>query len=211
MSDSERNDSKKGNVQLVLYIAIIIAVLIITCLSLVLGLVLGRLIFKKPEPTLNSAVIQQKLTMCSELTTAELDYHGEVHFEEGTIEWIDKKSFTMEYDAHVEAGIDLSKATVYVEDNVINVILPEAEVQDVVIDANSLRFKQESFALLNWTEHEDTATAIAYAQNDAYEHVEENALVERAKEQAKDVVITLLRPIADNEEYPYEVNVKYAD
>lgn len=199
-----RNEDKK----LYLYIVIMAAGLFLAILCTILGILLGRWLEQKKKPIINGTVIQQKISMCSDLTTSTLDYHGAVNFEEGDIPWITQKTFTMEYDAHVEAGIDLSKTKVEVQDTVIYVTIPDVEIQNVVIDPNSLTFTNESFALFNWKEHEDVAEALQYANDDAELHADETRLREQARTQAEEVIRTLLDPIIEDENNTYEIVIQ---
>lgn len=217
-AENEYTDKWKGNPtnqtaasghgRIWIYIIIAAAGCFLALVCAVLGIFLGKWIEQQKKPVFNGRVIQQKISMCSELTTSTLDYHGAVYFEDGGIPWITQKTFTMGYDAHVEAGIDLSKTQVEVEDNVIYVTLPDVEVQDIVIDPNSLTFDDESFALLNWKKHEDVAEALQYAYEDAYTHVNETQLKEKARTQAEDVIRTLLTPIIEDENNTYEIVIQ---
>lgn len=70
----------------------------------------------------------------------------------------------MVYSADVTAGVDLSQASVTVSGKQINVTLPQAKVQTVSIDPNSLKFYDSSFALFNWENKNDTAEALVAAK-----------------------------------------------
>lgn len=214
MDTNDKNGTMSGRSQINpgwriwIYVALAAAGIILTVICAVVGIFVGKWIEQQKKPVFNSSMIRQKISMCSELTTSSLDYHGAVYFEDGGIPWITQKTFTMEYDAHVEAGIDLSKTTVEVQDEVIYVTLPEVEVQNIVIDPDSLTFHDESIALLNWKNHEDVAQALQYANEDAYTHVEETRLKEQARSQAEDVIRTLLTPIIEDENNSYEIVIQ---
>ena len=49
----------------------------------------------------------------SDLTTEKLVYNGYIHYEEGDIPFINKKSYGMTYEAEVKAGIDMNEIKVY--------------------------------------------------------------------------------------------------
>ena len=78
----------------------------------------------QPSVSLSSTSIQEQLSNCSELATAKLDYRGLVRYEEGDIDFINKKAFSMVYDAEVRAGVDLSQAHVEVSGNAVTVTCP---------------------------------------------------------------------------------------
>ena len=110
------NTQDKERQRIGLYIGLGVGACVLLVLSLVVGIVLGIVINKNIHrtPVFNSSVIKQKLSMCSELTTATLEYHGEVEFDEGEFRWIDKKHFTMEYDAYIEAGINILASLIFI-------------------------------------------------------------------------------------------------
>ena len=195
--------------QIKIYAILIGAAILMAVIGVIVGFVLGKMSEKKKPPTVNTTIVQQKLSLCSELTTSRMDYHGVVHFQDGEIPWITQKSFLMEYDAYVEAGIDLSKAVVTVEDNVVYVHLPEPEIQTVKVDPNSLVFENETFSLFNWKKHEDVSEALEFAEEDLLEKAEESRLLQEARTQAEEVITTMLHPILmdENNEYQYEVVV----
>ena len=49
----------------------------------------------EPSVSLSSTSIQEQLSDCSELATAKLEYRGLVRYENGDIDFITKKAFTM--------------------------------------------------------------------------------------------------------------------
>ena len=138
--------------------------------------------------------------------SARLEYRGIIRYEDGDIQYINKKSFSMIYDAHIKAGIDLSQAEVSLSGKEITVTIPEPKVQDIVIDPDSLEFYDEKLALFNWTKKEDTAKAMKYAKEDAEKKAAQTDLIKQASQQAKTVVTTLLAPITEDDgEYSIKI------
>lgn len=185
----------------------VIIVLIAAVALLALGFTGARLLDKEPKVTVSATSIEERLSKCSALTTARLDYRGIVKYEEGDIQFINKKGFSMIYDAHIKAGIDLSKAEVQVSGKTITVTLPEPEVQDITIDSDSLEFYDEKFALFNWSNKEDTAKAMEYAKEDASGKAEQTDLLSQATEQAQTVIKTLIMPITEDDSNSYKVEI----
>lgn len=185
----------------------VIIVLIAAVALLALGFTSARLLDKEPKVTVSATSIEERLSKCSALTTARLDYRGIVKYEEGDIQFINKKGFSMIYDAHIKAGIDLSKAEVQVSGKTITVTLPEPEVQDITIDSDSLEFYDEKFALFNWSNKEDTAKAMEYAKEDASGKAEQTDLLSQATEQAQTVIKTLIMPITEDDSNSYKVEI----
>ena len=97
-------------------------VMVIVAVALIAAGVFGTLAVQRtfePSISLSSTSIQEQLSDCSELATAKLDYRGLVRYENGDIDFITKKAFTMVYDAEVRAGVDLAQARVEVSGNAI--------------------------------------------------------------------------------------------
>ena len=90
-----------------------------------------------------------------------------MRYENGDIDFITKKAFTMVYDAEVRAGVDLAQARVEVSGNAITVSLPAPQLLGIEIDPNSLEFYDSSFALFNWENKQDTAEALKVASTAA--------------------------------------------
>ena len=167
----------------------------------VLGFVGAQMWNKAMEPSvsLSATSIQEQLSESSELTTSKLDYRGLVRYENGDIDFLTKKGFTMVYDAEVRAGVDLSQASVELNGRSITVQLLMAEVQAISIDPDSIEFYDEAFALFNWDNKQDTTEALVLAKQDAEGKVDQVSMIEQANNQAKTVVESLLRPFTQGE------------
>ena len=112
-------------------------VMVIVAVALIAAGVFGTLAVQRtfePSISLSSTSIQEQLSDCSELATAKLDYRGLVRYENGDIDFITKKAFTMVYDAEVRAGVDLAQARVEVSGNAITVSLPAPQLLGIEID-----------------------------------------------------------------------------
>lgn len=153
----------------------------------------------EPSVSLSATSIQEQLTESSDLATAKLEYRGLVRYENGDIDFLTKKGFTMVYDAEVRAGVDLSQATVEVNGKNVTVRLPMAEVQTISIDPDSIEFYDESFALFNWENKQDTTEALVLAKDDAEGKVDQASMIEQANSQAKTAVESLLKPFTQGE------------
>ena len=167
----------------------------------VLGFV-GAQVWNKamtPSVSLSATSIEEQLIETSELATAKLEYRGLVRYENGDIDFLTKKGFTMVYDAEVRAGVDLSRALVEVNGSSITVQLPMAEVQGITIDPDTIEFYDEAFALFNWENKQDTTDALVTAKQDAEGKVDQVHMIEEANNQAKTLVEGLLRPFTVGE------------
>lgn len=185
----------------------VITAVIASVALIMVGFLGARLLEKEDNVKVSAASIEERLSKCSDLTTARLDYRGIIRYEDGDIQYINKKSFSMIYDAHIKAGIDLSQTKVAVNDRKITVTIPKPELQDIVVDPDSLEFYDEKLALFNWTKKEDTTKAMEAAKEDAKEKAAQTDLINQASEQARTVITTLLTPVAEesSEEYTFEI------
>lgn len=184
----------------------VITAVVASVALIAVGFMGAKLLEREDNVKVSAASIEERLSKCSDLTTARLDYRGIIRYEDGDIQYINKKSFSMIYDAHIKAGIDLSEAEVSVGEKKITVTVPEPEIQDIFVVPDSLEFYDEKLALFNWTKKEDTTKAMEAAKKDATAKADQTDLLEQASEQAKTVITTLLNPVAgDDEEYTIEV------
>lgn len=140
---------------------------------------------KKDEPEITNTFISEKLEAVSELTTAKLTYTGLVRYTEGNIPFLTKKEFNMLYRAGVRVGIDLSQANIDVTDSEVKLTLPKAEIQEISVDADSIQFYDESFALFNGEKREDTVEALKVAEEDVRENGNMEDLMAEAQEQTE--------------------------
>lgn len=186
---------------------IILAVALVAC-----GVLASQLWQRMSEPTvhLDTTTVTTQLEKCQDLVSAKLEYRGLVTYEEGDIDWINKKGFTMVYDATVSAGVDLSEAEVSVDGRNISIVLPRAKRQSLSIDPDSLTFYDEKFALFNWQDRTDTAEALKLAEKDVKAKVAKSKLIKTANKQAKQTVETLFAPLTGEDGYTLSVTVKDA-
>ena len=165
---------------------------IVAAVALVAVGVVGTLAFQRafePSVKLTATSIQEQLTNSSELATAKLEYRGLVRYENGDIDFINKKGFTMVYDAEVRAGVDLSQASVDVSGRTVTVRLPQARLLGIEIDPHSIEFYDSAFALFNWENKQDTAEG----------KVDQTGMIGQANEQARTLVENLLHPFTVGE------------
>lgn len=164
------------------------------------GFQVGRMVSEKKEGKITSTAISQSLNDCSDLTTAYLNYRGIIKYSQGDIPWINKKSFSMVYDAQLKAGTDLSKVKVQVSGAKITIKIPAVELQSVDVDTRSLEFYDEHLALFNWTHKEDTAVAVNKAKEDAQEKADVEELKQTAGKQAQKAVSKIIKPLLHEKE-----------
>lgn len=173
------------------------------------GFIAGMMYEQSRHPSVSAAVIETQLAECSDLATAKMHYNGLVHYESGDIPLINKKTFSMTYQAEVRAGIDLSQADVQVANGVISVRLPKATIQTASIDQSSVKFFDQTWSLFNWESKDDAKTALEQAQKDLENGLDDNLMIEEANLNAKEVVRGLIAPtLKMNNDYRLEITTE---
>ena len=149
---------------------------------------------KQEEPTVDTSYMVMLLAKSSELTTAKLYYTGMTEFTDTGIAFINKSNFIMVYEAMARIGIDLEKVEVAADHSrkVILVTVPAVTVQEVKIDASSIKYFDQKFALFNPDEKEDGNQAIALAEEAALEEVQNMGVLQMAQDQSATLIMGIL-------------------
>lgn len=200
-----KREDENGNAKVIAAVIHLIMTIIIVAAIFGLVFVIGKMVEESRKPDITSAYISSKIETVSHLTTAELTYNGLIHYEEGDIPILTKKSFSMVYCAQVKAGVDLSKVESYVTDTEVVLIVPEVEIQEIDIDETSIQFYDEQVALFNWEEKEDTLDAMAAAKADVEEKVNLTELKLKARTQTE----SLLKGLFEGAVGEREVRVQF--
>lgn len=182
-------------------IGLVVAFLIIIVLSVAIPIV------NNSEATVDTEYMMTTLSKSSELTTAKLHYTGFTEFnDEGVIIW-DRADFKMVYKATARVGINLNEVKITSDDIMkkINIQIPKAVIQDVKVDASSIKYYDEDFALFNLDEKEDANKAIALAEKKALEEAGNLGAMEMADNQAGTLIKGLIAHLIPDD---YTVEVK---
>lgn len=191
-------------------------------LGLILGIVLGcgacvylskAGMFIKAETKINEAVLKEKLMTCSELTSAKYQLTGEITREESYktgnafIDKLGTKRFTVQYSATIAFAVDLSKADIKVDSNVVRIDLPSAKLQSLSIPSDSLIIVSETKSLINWENKNDMKEALQDAEKHALNTCDTTKMIRMANTEAVKTLGTLLCPLTENEngEKAYQV------
>ncbi|MBQ6389337.1 MAG: DUF4230 domain-containing protein [Mogibacterium sp.] len=154
----------------------------------------------KKQPQVDAKGLMERLEECSELTVAKNYYTGIVRFNEGTVPLINKNGFTMKYEAVIDAGFDLEKVSIEVTDDQVLVTVPNAEIQSINIDPNSLEFYDNKTSLFKTDRKEATKKALQEAQKDAEENAYRKGLLEEADKRAEVIFKGILEGGVGNRE-----------
>lgn len=185
--------TKKKGIALGLIIALIIVLFFLLLIATGIAVFFGTKSFYTKKPQVTSALLTQKLEDASDLTTSRLTYRGVIHYDDGGIPFLTQNKYSMLYEAEMEAGIDLSGVEIEVTDDTVKVKLPDVEVEDPVVDMDSIEFYNDSFALFDWETKEDGIDAVKEAEKDCKEKADISGLESEAYENAKKVVEELLK------------------
>ncbi len=149
------------------------------------------------KPKIDIDALQTRLESAAEFTTAELYYQGIVRYSDGKIPFLTQKAFSMLYSAKVRAGVDASQISLHADEDSIIVTLPEAEIQSIDVDPDSIQFFDEKAALLNWTKKEDAVDAIKAARDDLEANTDLQPLKDKAAEELRIFTQGLLESVAN--------------
>lgn len=170
-------------------------IVLIVAIAIMIGAVMIAIpLLNQEEPAVDTNYMVTLLSKSSELTTAKIHYTGMTEFEDSGIVFINKSDFIMVYEAMARIGIDLEQVEV-VADNTRKVILvtvPAVTVQEVKIDASSIKYFDQKFSLFNPNEKEDGNQAIALAEEAALEEVENMGVLQMAQEQSATLIMGIL-------------------
>lgn len=166
--------------------------IILMLAAVFIGFQICSMLYKNEQPQITTSYITGKIDSVSELTTADLAYQGIVMYSDGTVPLLTQKSFAMTYTAHIHAGIDISRIKVEISDNQVVITIPDAQIQSVDVDSNSIKFYDERYALFNWTDKEDVVEAISAAEKDAAANANVEELISKANEQTAALLENIL-------------------
>lgn len=174
-------------------------------------IIIGTLLFsgmtknQKSKEIITKATLE-KIINVSELSTFEAVYNGIAQVmskEEPT-----QTDYYVSYEAKVKAGIDLEKVDVSVDNKTkkISVTLPEVQITDRNVDIASLDYIFE-----NNRANTETVSQEAYKaciEDVTNESINEDAIYELARQNAKNIVEALINPFVEqlDSEYVLEIN-----
>ena len=171
------------------------------------GAVLSR---QEAQPKITTDLIGQQLAGVQELSTVEYFYTNMGRFENQVdfYGWkvpFTTKSFIVSYDGVIKAGVDLEQLQVSIGGGEVTVTLPESRIISHEIPEDSLEVFDESDNLFNHITIEDY-TAFTRDQKSAMEQrAVDGGLLDRANQEARTAVDSLLRIMPGLEEYTLTV------
>ena len=160
---------------------------ILICILLGAVLAAGGMTYlhMKTQPKVDAKGLMERLEESSELTVEKNYYTGIAKFSEGSVPLITKNSFSMKYEAEIDAGFRLEEVTIDVTDNAVTVTVPPAEILSINIDPDSLEFYDNKTSLFKTDRKEATKQALQIAQQDAEQNATKKGLLEVADKRAE--------------------------
>ena len=165
---------------------------------------------REKPPVISSDLLGEQLRSVQELVSVEYHYTNMGKFENQVdfYGWkvpFTTKSFIVSYDGVIKAGVDLEQLQVSIGDREVTVTLPESRIISHEIPEDSLEVFDESDNLFNHITIEDY-TAFTQDQKSAMEQrAVDGGLLDRANQEARTAVDSLLRIMPGLEEYTLTV------
>ncbi|MCI8681335.1 MAG: DUF4230 domain-containing protein [Oscillospiraceae bacterium] len=208
MRDTETKPRRMG---LKMKILLILLTLLLICGAVLAAFLCGlRQASQAAEPQITGDLLASQLRSVQELVTVSYYYTNMGRFENQVdfYGWkvpFTTKSFIVSYDGVIKAGVDLEKLQVSIGDGEVTVTLPESRIISHEIPEDSLEVFDESDNLFNHITIEDY-TAFTRDQKSAMEQrAVDGGLLDRANQEARTAVDSLLRIMPGLEEYTLTV------
>lgn len=188
-------------------------------IAIILILALGAYIISnlksKEKISISSETVESSLKEAKELTTLKYNYKNVASYENSqefhgiTLPFTTKK-FLYTYQGEINAGVDLDKAKVDVNEasKIISVTLPQASILSHDIDENSVMVYDEKNSIFNPLKLEDYSDFRKEEEAKVEKEAIDKGLLEEAKEKSEKAVKEILdiNPIISKE---YTINIKF--
>ena len=190
---------------------------VVAIVALVLALTRPALLNWR-EGEVTSTTIGASLGDIAELSVEEYVFSDVGKFDQEGLEVLGVRvpftgrNFLVTYDGRVTAGIkDASLIDVHLADNAIEISLPNVEVLESHIDADSVKVYDQTMNPINQLRVEDVTGFIADREADAREKAIASGLLDRAGLHAEELVRAHVAALVAGTEYEdYEVRVSQA-
>ena len=208
MRDTETKPRRMG---LKMKILLILLTQLLICSAVLAAFLCGlRQASQAAEPQITGDLLASQLRSVQELVTVSYYYTNMGRFENQVdfYGWkvpFTTKSFIVSYDGVIKAGVDLEQLQVSIGGGEVTVTLPESRIISHEIPEDSLEVFDESDNLFNHITIEDY-TAFTQDQKSAMEQrAVDGGLLDRANQEARTAVDSLLRIMPGLEEYTLTV------
>ncbi|MPM84561.1 hypothetical protein SDC9_131634 [bioreactor metagenome] len=99
-------------------------------------------------------LVTEKLTTISELATVKYNYSNVISIKD-SLKYKDfvipftEKSFVVKYNGYITAGIDLSQAKTYIENNELSILLPSSKILNHTVNEDEIYIFDEKSSAFN--------------------------------------------------------------
>lgn len=99
-------------------------------------------------------LVTEKLTTISELATVKYNYSNVISIKD-SLKYKDfvipftEKSFVVKYNGYITAGIDLSQAKTYIENNELSILLPSSKILNHTVSEDEIYIFDEKSSAFN--------------------------------------------------------------
>ena len=207
MRDTETKPRRMG---LKMKILLILLTLLLICGAVLAAFLCGLRQASQAAEQITGDLLASRLRSVQELVTVSYYYTNMGRFENQVdfYGWkvpFTTKSFIVSYDGVIKAGVDLEQLQVSIGGGEVTVTLPESRIISHEIPEDSLEVFDESDNLFNHITIEDY-TAFTQDQKSAMEQrAVDGGLLDRANQEARTAVDSLLRIMPGLEEYTLTV------
>lgn len=161
-------------------------------------------------PEIVQKVLSSKIVEISELATAEYIFTNADKFQDTAhvakvLDWMTKKAFVQKWDGKIKAGVKVDNLQINIEDNVITITMPAAEILSYEIDYDSVEVLDEKNNIFNQITIADKAKFDKETKESMVNRAIENGLLEKAQKNAENVILNLVTGTIENiQEYKIE-------
>ena len=164
------------------------------------------------RPEIVMKVLNEHTAEISELATNEYLFTNSGRFTDKSVswlpDWVTEKSFLMKWDGVIKAGIDLSKISVTIEENIIKITLPRADI--LSYEVKKVEVLDEKNNIFNPISATDTVNFLEQTKEAMKLRAVGNGLLDQAQINAEKTIESLIRTFVENiENYTIEFSVNY--
>lgn len=167
---------------------------------------------REQQPTITSDLLGQQLRSVQELVSVEYHYTNMGKFENqldfyGWKVPFTTKSFLVSYDGVIKAGVDLSGATVEVDEiqKTVTITLPESKILSHEIPEDSIQVFDETRNIFNPITIEDYTGFTRDQKAEVEQQAIDEGLLTDATEKARSAVETFVSLLPGNDNYAWTI------
>lgn len=160
----------------------------------------------KKSEKVDSGILTATVQKSSQLTSSTITYDGIYHYNDSGFAFVNRSDFYIVYEAKAWAGVDLSKVTISADDEqkIIHITIPQATIEDVNINTDSVEFHDVGFSPFNWDARDDENKALGLAKDDATEKLKSMGITELANTSAADTIKGLIYNLVPSD-YTFDI------